>query len=70
MLLQVISLSVPQHAFGLAVFNDFIFWTDWVLRAVVRVNKFSGMNVTYLMRNIERQPMAIVAIGNDTNDCV
>ena len=65
----MIASLVIQHGFGLAVYGDHLFWTDWLLRAVVRVNKYTGEDVTYLARNIPRQPMAIVAVAADTNDC-
>lgn len=57
----------PQHPFDLAVYGDYIFWTDWVSHSVVRANKYTGSNVTTLRKNIAR-PMGIVAVANDT-DC-
>ncbi|GBM25321.1 Low-density lipoprotein receptor-related protein 1, partial [Araneus ventricosus] len=57
----------PQHPFDLAVYGDFIFWTDWVSHAVLRADKYTGNNVVTLRKNIAR-PMGIVAIANDT-DC-
>ncbi|CAL1298011.1 unnamed protein product [Larinioides sclopetarius] len=57
----------PQHPFDLAVYGDFIFWTDWVSHAVMRADKYTGNNVVTLRKNIAR-PMGIVAIANDT-DC-
>ncbi|XP_054720384.1 low-density lipoprotein receptor-related protein 1-like [Uloborus diversus] len=57
----------PQHPFDLAVYGDFIFWTDWVSHAVMRADKYTGSSVVTLRRNIAR-PMGIVAIANDT-DC-
>ncbi|XP_059139258.1 prolow-density lipoprotein receptor-related protein 1-like [Physella acuta] len=65
----VIVSSVPQHAFGLAVYGDFIYWTDWMLRALIRVNKYDGSDVTFLKKNISRQPMGIIAVANDTDNC-
>ena len=62
-------VAVPQHSFGLAVYDEHLFWTDWVLRAVVRVNKYTGGDVIYLQKNIERQPMSIVVVAPDVNDC-
>ena len=61
--------SVPQHIFGLAVYGDYLFWTDWLLRGVIRANKYTGEDVKWLRKNIARQPMGIVAVANDTDNC-
>ncbi|XP_050691158.1 prolow-density lipoprotein receptor-related protein 1-like isoform X1 [Eriocheir sinensis] len=58
----------PSHPFDLAVYGDYIFWTDWVLQAVVRANKFTGEDVVKLREGME-QLMGIVAVANDTNSC-
>nr|GBM25262.1 Low-density lipoprotein receptor-related protein 1 [Araneus ventricosus] len=65
--IEVLLNEHPQHPFDLAVYGDFIFWTDWVSHAVLRADKYTGNNVVTLRKNIAR-PMGIVAIANDT-DC-
>ena len=67
--LQIIITSIPQHSFGLAIYGDFLFWTDWMLRAVIRANKYDGTGIIWLRKNLERQPMGIIAVANDSNDC-
>lgn len=59
----------PVHPFGLAVYGDYIFWTDWVRRAVLRANKYTGGDMKLLRADIPQQPMGIVAVANDTNSC-
>lgn len=54
----VLAQSAPKHPFSIAVFENFIFWTDWMLHGVLRANKYSGNDVTYLRRDIE-QPMGL-----------
>ena len=66
--LQIIVTHIPQHSFGLAVYGNSIYWTDWVLRAVVMANKYDG-TIVWKKKNIDRQPMAIIAVAPDTNDC-
>ncbi len=39
--------SVP-HVFGLAVADDFLYWTDWTYRGILRADKSNGGNVTVL----------------------
>ncbi|KAK6165881.1 hypothetical protein SNE40_022703 [Patella caerulea] len=65
----IIVTSIPQHSFGLTVYADYIYWTDWMLRAVLRANKYDGSQITWLKKNIKRQPMAIVAIAEDADNC-
>uniref|UniRef100_UPI00398F174B low-density lipoprotein receptor-related protein 1-like n=1 Tax=Pristiophorus japonicus TaxID=55135 RepID=UPI00398F174B len=66
---QVILKSEPVHSFGLAVYGDYIFWTDWVRRAVLRADKYTGGDLRVLRADIPQQPMGIIAVANDTNNC-
>lgn len=59
----------PVHPFGLAVYGDYIFWTDWVRRAVLRADKYTGGDMKVLRADIPQQPMGISAVANDTNSC-
>ncbi|CAH1788845.1 unnamed protein product [Owenia fusiformis] len=65
----VIVAQSPEHSFGLAVYGDYLYWTDWVLRAVLRADKYTGGDITWLKKNIHKQPMGIIAVANDTEDC-
>lgn len=58
-----------MHPFGLAVYGDYIFWTDWVRRAVLRADKYTGGDMKVLRADIPQQPMGIIAVANDTNSC-
>lgn len=69
-LLQVLLKNEPVHPFGLAVYGDYIFWTDWVRRAVLRADKYTGGDMKVLRADIPQQPMGIVAVANDTNNCM
>lgn len=64
----VLAHSTPKHPFAMAVYGDLLFWTDWVLRAVLRANKYSGADVVWLRKDIGRL-MGIVAVQNTTQDC-
>uniref|UniRef100_A0A669EQI8 LDL receptor related protein 1 n=1 Tax=Oreochromis niloticus TaxID=8128 RepID=A0A669EQI8_ORENI len=63
----VVLKNEPVHPFGLAVYGDYIFWTDWVRRAVLRAEKYTGADMKVLRADIPQQPMGIVAVANDTN---
>uniref|UniRef100_A0A8C5A5R6 EGF-like domain-containing protein n=1 Tax=Gadus morhua TaxID=8049 RepID=A0A8C5A5R6_GADMO len=65
----VIVKSGPGTFFGLAIHGDFIFWSDWARRAVLRSNKFTGGDTKVLRADIPHQPMGIIAVARDTNNC-
>lgn len=67
---QVLLKNEPVHPFGLAVYGDYIFWTDWVRRAVLRADKYTGGDMKVLRADIPQQPMGIIAVANDTNSCM
>jgi len=53
-------LSVP-HAFGLAVFDDTVYWTDWTRLGVMSIHKFGAekSNVVWTNNQSQVYPMAI-----------
>ncbi|XP_050433383.1 low-density lipoprotein receptor-related protein 1 isoform X2 [Adelges cooleyi] len=57
-----------QHPFDIAVYGDYFFWTDWMLNAVLRADKYTGKNVVWIRKDVLR-PMGIVVIANNTNEC-
>jgi len=64
----VLTKVSPQHPFDITVYGDFIFWTDWVLHAVLRANKYTGEDVVWLRKEVPR-PMGIVAIHDTSYNC-
>ncbi|XP_064419902.1 low-density lipoprotein receptor-related protein 1B [Latimeria chalumnae] len=66
---NVIVKSGPGTFFGLAIYGEYIFWSDWVRRAVMRSNKYTGGEVKVLRADIPHQPMGIIAVARDTNNC-
>jgi len=72
----VIISETPQHAFDLAIYGDFLYWSDWICPfgdrygkgCIYRVNKFTGSDLKLLKRKVPR-PMGIIAVANDTEDC-
>ena len=64
----VMRKATPQHPFGLALHSHHLFYTDWIQHAVVRVNKYTGEDLTMLRTSIPR-PMSIIAIANQSLTC-
>lgn len=48
-----------KHIFSLAVFEQYLYWTDWHSGAVYRAHKYTGANNTILIGNIAHQPMGL-----------
>ncbi|KAM9364417.1 LOW QUALITY PROTEIN: low-density lipoprotein receptor-related protein 1B-like [Pholidichthys leucotaenia] len=65
----VIVRSGSGNFYGLAVYADFIYWSDWARRAVLRSNKYTGGDTKVLRADIPHQPMGIIAVAKDTNNC-
>ncbi|XP_037542041.1 low-density lipoprotein receptor-related protein 1B [Nematolebias whitei] len=65
----VIVKSGPGNFYGLAIYADFIYWSDWARRAVLRSNKYTGGDTKVLRADIPHQPMGIIAMAKDTNNC-
>uniref|UniRef100_A0A8C5NES4 EGF-like domain-containing protein n=1 Tax=Gouania willdenowi TaxID=441366 RepID=A0A8C5NES4_GOUWI len=66
---HVIIKSGSGNFYGLAIYADFIYWSDWTRRAVLRANKFTGADTKVLRSDIPHQPMGIIAVAKDTNNC-
>lgn len=66
---QVIVKSNQGNFYGLAVYADFIYWSDWARRSVLRSDKYTGGDVKVLRADIPHQPMGIIAVARDTNNC-
>lgn len=37
-----------SHISSMTVFDDYLFWSDWNLREIIRADKWTGMNETVL----------------------
>ena len=49
------------HPFSISVFEDHVYWTDWIKLSISKVNKFTGENWTLLKENL-LHPMGISVI--------
>ena len=64
----------------MAIFDDFLYWSDWNLKEVIRCDKWSGKNETILKKTIQlpnelrvihplRQPLYPNPCGNNNGGC-
>lgn len=61
-------IGLPAHPFALYILGDTLFFSDWIHRSVIAVDKLDGGNMRLLLANITEQPMGIVAVDNGTID--
>uniref|UniRef100_A0A914WJQ4 EGF-like domain-containing protein n=1 Tax=Plectus sambesii TaxID=2011161 RepID=A0A914WJQ4_9BILA len=59
----------PAHPFGLVVYGNYLFYTDWITRGVVKMNKLTGGEAEFLRGNFTEQPMGVAAIAEDALQC-
>uniref|UniRef100_A0AAR2M5Q5 EGF-like domain-containing protein n=1 Tax=Pygocentrus nattereri TaxID=42514 RepID=A0AAR2M5Q5_PYGNA len=65
----VVLKAGPGTFFGLALYGEFLFWSDWEQHAVMRSDKLTGADVTVLRADSPQQPMGLAAVANDTHSC-
>lgn len=47
-----------SHPFAIALYENYVYWTDWRTNSVVRANKWNGGDVTVIQRTLS-QPFDI-----------
>lgn len=47
-----------SHPFSIALYENYVYWTDWRTNSVVRANKFNGSDVNVIQRTLT-QPFDI-----------
>ncbi|CAJ0573858.1 unnamed protein product, partial [Mesorhabditis spiculigera] len=58
---RVVMTKPIRHIFGLTLFEDFIYWTDWNNRTVERAHKLTGEEHKVLLQ-VQHRPMGIKVI--------
>lgn len=64
----VLMLLARQHPFALVVWENYIFWTDWLARGVFRADKYTGADQIQI-KKLTQRPMGIAVATPDTYDC-
>uniref|UniRef100_A0A3B4B3M5 Low density lipoprotein receptor-related protein 2b n=1 Tax=Periophthalmus magnuspinnatus TaxID=409849 RepID=A0A3B4B3M5_9GOBI len=54
-------ITQSPHPFGLAVFENHVFFTDWTKMGVIRTNRFNGSNPVLLYRTAKRPGHVVVS---------
>lgn len=66
---RVVLLSAaPQHPFALAIWDNYVFWTDWLVRGVFKADKYTGQQPTQI-KKINQRPMGIAVVAREILEC-
>ena len=58
----VLRAKQAPHVFALTIMDDYLYWSDWNLKAIVRANKFTGKDMQ-ILRNTTHRPYDIRKYG-------
>ena len=56
---RVVLQDVVKHPFSVAVFEDTLYWSEWQAKEIQSCNKFTGKNLTTLVKESSLHPMGI-----------
>ncbi|XP_065051806.1 prolow-density lipoprotein receptor-related protein 1-like isoform X1 [Rhopilema esculentum] len=62
-------VSGVPHFFGIAIFGQYVYWTDWVTRSVKKANKYNGGNPVSLINGLDAHPMDIKIFSKERQNC-
>ncbi|CEF64522.1 Low-density lipoprotein receptor-related protein 6 [Strongyloides ratti] len=57
------------HPFGIAVYGDYIYVTDWKQRSVIMIDKITGGRSHIIAKNFYLQPFGLTVVAKEINDC-
>ena len=65
---RVIVSGIP-HVFGIVVLGQYMYWTEWVTRSVIRAGKYNGGDPVILIQGLDARPMDIKVFAQDRQNC-
>ena len=65
---KIVVQSVP-HVFGVSLHGDYIYWTDWTTRSVMRAHKRTGKGSVMLKGKLDAQPMDVKVVSAARQNC-
>lgn len=65
---KIVVQSVP-HVFGVSLHRDYIYWTDWTTRTVMRAHKRTGKGSVMLKGKLDAQPMDLKIVSAARQNC-
>lgn len=63
------SKAYPAHPFSLTVYNNRLYYSDWIHRSILSVDKLMGNDPTAHRSSMTEQPMGIVIVAENLPTC-
>uniref|UniRef100_A0A0N4ZXC0 Low-density lipoprotein receptor-related protein 6 n=1 Tax=Parastrongyloides trichosuri TaxID=131310 RepID=A0A0N4ZXC0_PARTI len=57
------------HPSGIAIYENYIYLTDWRHRSVLMIDKITGGRLHTIAKNLYLQPYGLSIVAKDANDC-
>lgn len=67
---DVSPLGFSAHPFRLTIFDNTVFFTDWVHAAVIAIDKLTGGNEKIIKNELTEHPMGIVVVDGIVEQCI
>lgn len=64
----VLISATPQHPFALAIWENYIFWSDWLAKGIFKADKYTGKQ-SMLIKKVAPRPYGIAVAAPDTFTC-
>lgn len=64
----VLASATPQHPFALAIWDNYIFWSDWLAKGIFKADKYTG-GQQMLIKKVSPRPYGIVIASPDETTC-
>ena len=62
-------VSRANNPFGLAVYGQYVYWSDWFTKKIYRANKYDGSSQTAMTTTLPFLPKGIRAVVKDQQQC-
>jgi hypothetical protein len=69
MSMSIWSTAYPAHPFALSIYGNRLYYTDWIHRSVLSVDKLLANDVTIHRGNMAEQPMGLAIVAEDLPLC-
>ncbi|XP_030855970.1 low-density lipoprotein receptor-related protein 5-like [Strongylocentrotus purpuratus] len=60
----VLNLGDGRHAFGISVIDQSVYWTDWMVKGLLKADKLTGQNNVVLGKRDFTRPNALFVVTN------
>lgn len=62
-------VDISVRPFSVAVFGNYIYWSDWSIRSIFRAEKHTGNNQRHLIKDLHTRPMEVKVFSKAQQTC-